>query len=259
MASAACVRQTADFGRAAPGAAATAYRTQQNRRFTPDEPAGELLAALGFRDRNAVAFTDEEREMQDRVWRFVVAPHARAWMFDRSVRPQRQKVALLMDESFAPADYTAWLKAQRYRSSAVRFATVADHVEADIATAPATFEAICAVETLTDRRRIAIAEIDPTDPAIAAALANREAQNRDFVDWFVRALTAREAAYALALDRLLIETPDAAARQVNDALNRLAPYTERAKRREFCPRPELGADPTMGFGGKATGQPYPGV
>lgn len=254
----ACVRQTSDFGRAAPGAAATAYRDQENRLFTPDEGAGEALAALGFRDPQSFAFTDEERQMQDRVWRFVVAPHARAWMFDRSVRPQRQKVALLMDETFAPEDYFAWLKAQNYRSSSVRFATVADHIEADIATAPATVEAICAVDTLTERRRIAIVEIDPADPAIAVALADREARNQDFIDWFVRALTTREAAYKLALDRLLIETPDVAAREVNDALNRLAPFTERARRGEFCPRPEieLGADPTMGFGGGRA--PVPG-
>lgn len=246
----ACVRQTADFGRAAPGAAQTAYRDQKNRRFTFDQSAGQLPAALGLGDRDALSLADEERHMQDRVWRFVVAPHARAWMFDRGLRPQRQKVALLMDERFVPEDYYVYLKAQPYRSPAVRYATVADHIEADIATAPATFAAVCAVETLGERRRIAIAEIDPADASIAAALADREAENRSFVDWFMRALTARQAAYALALDRLLIETPDEAAHTVNDALIRLTPFTERAKRGEFCPPREFdtGPDPTMGFG-----------
>ncbi|HUV32867.1 MAG TPA: hypothetical protein VMW31_04780 [Devosiaceae bacterium] len=200
-------------------------------------------------------FTDEERQMQDRVWRFVVAPHARAWMFDRSLRPQRQAVPMLMQENFDPAAYFVYLKAQDYRSSTVRYAIVAGDIEADLATLPETFDAICAVEEMSGRRRIALAEISPDDAAVAAALRAREADNDAFFAWFARALAARERAYALALDSMLIETPHQGSRAVNDGLNRLAPWTARAARGDFCPPPvQPQADATLGFGMPAGGE-----
>lgn len=253
---AACVSATGDFGRAAPDEARHAYFYQdRNRTLTAAEEAAlEPFVEFGLIEDARLILTDEEREMQNRVWRFIVAPHARQWMFDRDFRPQFQQVHLLMTEDFEPQDYFDYLKRQDYRSSTVRFRTVADHIEADISTLPATFEAICAVEDLDDRRRIAIAEIAPGDADFAARLRVREGENRDFIDWFVRGLQARDEAYALALDNLLIESPHAEARMVNDGLNRLSPFVALAQRGEFCADAMLGPDPSMGFGHALAGR-----
>ena len=253
---AACVSATGDFGRAAPDEARQAYFYQDRNRVltAAEEAALEPFIEFGVIEDARLILTDEEREMQDRVWRFIVAPHARQWMFDRDFRPQFQRVRLLMMEDFEPEDYFEYLKRQDYRSSTVRFRTVADHIEADISTLPSTFAAICAVEGLDDRRRIAIAEIAPSDADIAARLSVREGENRDFIDWFVRGLQARDEAYTLALDNLLIESPHSEARLVNDGLNRLAPYVALAERGEFCTDAMPGPDPSMGFGHSLAGR-----
>lgn len=251
IALAGCWQTAGDFGRAGPEAAALAYTHHDQRpRIFDGERLEDARFAITGQPGAEILITDEEREMQNRVWRFISAPHARRWMFDRDVRPQLQNVRPLMDENFDPESYVLYLKGQDYRSSTVRYRTVANDIEADIDTLPATFEAICAAETIAERRRVAVAEIHPGGAPMTAELAAREGENDEFVDWFVRAVTVREQAYSLALDRLLIETPHEGAHLVNDGLNRLAPWTARAEARDFCPDADFGygPDPNMGFG-----------
>lgn len=175
---------------------------------------------------NAINETDEERQMRDRIWRFLQAPHAKAWF----ARRQREVSA-----------YYIWLTGADFRSSHTRFNAIAADVDADLATIPATFEAVCAVEEIDRRRGVALAGLGLA-PEMATAVDARRASNAAEVDRLTDALEFRLQSYGYALDRLLVETPHEEARRADDKLNELALFVRRADRDEFC-RPAVTLGP----------------
>ena len=56
--------------------------------------------------------TDQEREMHDRVWRFLVAPHAKDWFYDTAVELQRTRMTGATDLRFDSDRYYQHLRAQ---------------------------------------------------------------------------------------------------------------------------------------------------
>lgn len=195
---------------------------------------GKTRAELAGEPVSQFTQTDQEREMHDRVWRFLVAPHARDWFYDFSVELQRTRLSGRRGQEFTPDRYYRWLRQTEFASSRVRYSAVADHVIADIDTMPATLSAICAVIEIDRRRDIARREIATLGPgALENALA-RKAENDERIDWFVRAATYRYESYGYALDQLLLETPHEEAIQVHGLLGDLRVYVERAQRGEFC-------------------------
>lgn len=175
--------------------------------------------------------TDEEVEMRDRVWRFLVAPHAKdwAWPYSAEIRPTAGGPSAAQ-----VGKYYRWLSGQRYASSRVRFNTIADHVEADLGTLPDTFRAVCAVLEVDRQRAVAVAEIDYVEPEMVARQQRRARENAAFIDRFVLALSFRFDSYQYALDHFLVETPHREAVQVDAALTELAPWVERAVAHDFC-------------------------
>ena len=217
-------RPIGDFGRAQPG-------------VLHDEvmPAiGKTRAELSGGPASSFNLTDQEREMHDRVWRFLVSPQAWDWFYDFSVELQRTRISGPRDHKFTPDRYYRWLRQTKYASSRVRYQSVADHVIADVDTMPATFRAICAVIEIDRQRGVAGGEIATLGPATRANALERKAENDQRIDWFVRAVAYRYESYSYALDHLLIETPHEEAIQVDGLLSDLVVYVEQAKRGDFC-------------------------
>jgi hypothetical protein len=233
----ACVsRPVGDFGRAAPswthdvGMPATGNMIANNRR----EPVSSFNK------------TDQETEMHDRVWRFLVAAHGKDWQFDAAVELQRTRIVRPRDENFTIERYYNWLKRSAYQSSRTRYATVGSHITADIDTVPSTFAAICRVIEIDRQRAIAYDGLrNQVPPRLAGEVAARKYENDAFIDWFVRALNYRYSSYDFALDNLIIETPHEQSLAVDEALRRLSAYVTRANRRDFC----NGAGSSAGQGG----------
>ncbi len=218
----AAAQQLGDFGRMAPG-------------FVNDE----LLPLLdpnrkGMNGRPVDGFnlTDEETEMRDRVWRFLVAPHAKdwAWPYTAEIRPAKAGGGTARQVG----KYYRWLTGERYASSRVRYNTMAAHVEADIGTLPATFRSICAVIEVDRLRGVAVAEIDGLEPAMQARVDRRDRLNGAFIGRFVLALDFRYQSYQYALDHFLVETPHQEAVKVDAALTELIVWVERANAHDFC-------------------------
>jgi hypothetical protein len=231
----ACVaRPVGDFGRAAPS-------------FTHDTAmpaAGDNLARL--RDEPVSNFnkTDQEEEMHDRVWRFLVAAHAKDWVFDTSVELQRTRIIPPKDGYYTIERYYAWLKETQYQSSRTRYSTVGRHITADIDTIPTTFVAICAVIQVDRQRAAALQSLGAgLPPVMANDVAARKYENDAFIAWFVRALNYRYESYDFALDSLLVETPHEQSVAVDEALRRMSVYVTRANRYDFC------GDSTQAHGG----------
>ena len=221
-----CVaRPVGDFGRAAPS-------------WTHDTAmpaAGDFIAANRNEPVSSFNKTDQEDEMHDRVWRFLVAAHARDWQFDSAVEPQRTRIVRPRDESFTIERYYNWLRRTEYQSSRTRYSTVGSHVTADIDTLPTTFAAICKVIEIDRQRAIAYDGLGhDLPPRIGEEVAARKYENDAFIDWFVRALNYRYSSYDFALDNLLVETPHEQSLAVDEALRRMSVYVNRANRRDFC-------------------------
>jgi hypothetical protein len=176
--------------------------------------------------------TDEEVEMRDRVWRFLVAPHSKdwAWPYTAEIRPASAGGGT--DKQVGK--YYRWLTGQRYASSRVRYNTIAEHVGADVATLPATFRSICAVIEVDRQRGVAIAEVAGLEPEMLARVNKRDRENATFIQRFVVALNFRSESYQYALDHFLVETPHLEAREVDTRLTELAIWVERANAHDFC-------------------------
>ena len=222
----ACVaRPVGDFGRASPG-------------FTHDTamPAiGKVSASMRKEPVSGFNKTDQEDEMHNRVWRFLIAPHAKDWAFDTSVELQRTRIIPPKDSYYRTDRYYAWLKRTAYQSSRTRYSTVGAHVTTDIDTLPTTFAAICAVIAVDRQRALALSGLRNDLPASAASdVAARKYENDAFIAWFVRALNYRHDSYRFALDSLLVETPHEQSLAVDGALQRLSAFVTRANRHDFC-------------------------
>ncbi len=217
-------RPVGDFGRAAP----SVLHDQLLPKMGERRAQGRHEPVSNFNQ------TDQEREMHDRTWRFLIAAHGRDWTFDHSVELQRTRLGPARDYTFTTDRYYRWLRETQYNSSPTRYATVGRHIAADLDTLPTTFRSICAVQEVDRQRQIALAEIRNIEPAVAANAEARRVENTWHIDWFVRALTYRFESYSYALDHLLVETPHEQSMSVDDSLRRMAPWVDRARRGDFC-------------------------
>ncbi|MET3926204.1 hypothetical protein [Devosia sp. 2618] len=218
-------RPVGDFGRADPS-------------FTHDVAmpfVGGKLAENRGEPVSSFNKTDQEDTMHDRVWRFLVAAHAKDWQFDQSVELQRTRIVPPEDRQFTVERYYAWLQSTPYNSSRTRYATVGRHITADIDTLPTTFVSICTVIEIDRQRAEAYRGLaGGLPPRFAQEVAARKAENDAFIAWFVRALNYRYSSYDYALDSLLVETPHEQSLAVDEALRRMAAFVPRANRYDFC-------------------------
>jgi hypothetical protein len=220
-----CVsRPVGDFGRADPS-------------FTHDvlmPVVGDSLAKGHHEAVSNFNWTDQEVEMHNRVWRFLVAPHAKDWFYDVAVELQRTRITGETDLRFAVSRYYTWLKRADYGSSRTRYSTVGRHIQADIDTLPTTFISICQVWEVDRQRGVADQGLSGLEPAVRRDVVARRIENDRQIDWFVRALDYRYQSYAYALDHLLVETPHEQSIAVDNLLAQLKVYLDRANRGDFC-------------------------
>jgi hypothetical protein len=220
-----CVaRPVSDFGRARPS-------------FTHDTamPAvGGVAASIRKEPVSNFNMTDQEREMHNRTWRFVSAPHSKDWLFDSAVELQRTRLTSATDFHFTEERYYNWLRREHYNSSRTRYSTVGRHILADLDTVSGTFAAICAVVEVDRQRQIAASGLPAVGADVRANMAARKTENDWHIDWFVRTLNYRYLSYSYALDHLLVETPHEQSMGVNENLRKLKPWVDRANRHDFC-------------------------
>ncbi|KKB76429.1 hypothetical protein VW35_16610 [Devosia soli] len=209
-------------------------------RARPSVLHDDVLPAVGTfmaRQREPVSNfnqTDQEREMHDRTWRFLVAAQAKDWMFDTQAEMQRTRISRPKDFTFKTDRYYAWLKREYYQSSRVRYATLERHILADLDTLPTTFASICAVLEVDRNREVALQSLTNLDPNAAADVAARRFENTHHIEWFVRAVNYRHDSYSYALDNLLVETPHEQSIGVDRSLQQLKIWADRASRYDFC-------------------------
>lgn len=182
--------------------------------------------------------SDQEVEMRDRIWRYLVAPHAYDWFGDLMVELQRSRIVKISTKPMPTDLYYKWLHETRFASSRVRYTRINEDAIADIGMMPDAFRAICAVIEMDRQRGLAVAEISGLEAETIASVNARRAENIALIDWFVRGVGNRYASYSYALDRLLVETPHEEAVEANGTLSDLAVWVGAAEQGDFCSGPD---------------------
>jgi hypothetical protein len=254
----ACARPVGDLGRAEPDVV--------HDDLMP--AAGALRAEVQGEPVSGFDESDEEAEMANRIWRFETSGHTRDWFFDTIAEWRRTRLLPPGSATAFKADrYYDYLHGTAYRSAPVRYATMVEDIEADLATIPDSFAVICRVETIDSQRRGAAAHL-AAGAAMHADLVARLAENSRQIGAFAEALRYRYDSYDFALDHLLIETPYPAARQVDADLRRLQLEVAFAERGDYCgtgPQPSVRraplelSIPSRYERGKAVGKSGPAV
>ena len=229
----ACARPVGDLGRAKPDVI--------HDQVLPT--AGALRARIFGEPVSGFNWTDQEVDMHDRTWRFLIAPHTNDWFFDILVEWQRTRIAPRSNSHMLHNRYYELLRWQRFESSRVRYSRVSRDIDADISTIPSTFRSICAVLEVDQQRRIAADSLPSIGDAQYLDMQARRTENRVYIDWFVAALGYRYRSYTYALENLLVETPHEEARQLDARLSDYAAWVDRAGANDFCgDRQGTGAD-----------------
>lgn len=232
LSSAACARPIGDFGRAEPDPI----------HDTVMPALGTGRALLSREPVSAFNLSDQEREMRDRIWHYLIAPHALDWFQASVVELQRTRIMPVSGKSLLPPNrYYLWLHRQEFASSRVRYSRIEDDVTVDVELMPPVFASICAVLEQDRQRGVAANGIADLDEGTRANAAARQIENRTQIGWFVAAVQNRYESYNYALDHLLVETPHEEAIGANAALSDLAVWVEAAGRGDFCGGPVVRA------------------
>lgn len=218
----ACARPVGDLGRA-------------ERSVLHDD----VMPAIGNAISKGSAFNlaDQETEMRDRVWRYLVAPHSYDWFGDVAVEFQRTRIQPIGNKPLKTRLYYDWLHGERFASSRVRYTRIEEDAIADLGMLPSAFASVCAVIALDRQRGIASNQLTDLEDDVAVNAAKRHGENLMVIDWFARSVSYRYESYSYALDHLLVETPHEEARRANARLADLAIWVEAARRGDFCSDP----------------------
>lgn len=219
-----CARNVGDLGRAPTGIVESKLL-----------PAVERYTSVN--DTNGLShlpLTDEEVRMNNALWRFFASPHAREWSYTGQARLNRVELASGRAFNDQLNRYYVYLQRYGFRSSAVRYRAMADHIDADLAEIPAAFDSICAVQELDARRKRAVASFPELGPDERRQVDLRMAENRRTIAAFALALEFRYQSYSYALKRFLVEAPDEGAREVDSRLSDLAAKNTLANAGTYC-------------------------
>lgn len=204
---AACVEQ-GDLGRPRPSI--------WNQAIFP--MAGDRAAALRGEPVSGFAFTDEERELRDRAFRFIMPAHERAFFERQLAELARTRIVprswMIEDD----AVYRRALRSDAMVSPAHRFRRLSEDVSADrtlLAAITVTARRVLAGDQVRYKTMNLVPDLDPADRADAL---DRIAENCLLIRWVGEAVDIRRVQYRHALERLVIETPQGQAIEAERAL-----------------------------------------
>lgn len=178
------------------------------------------------------ALTDEEREMNARIYRFMSMEHTTPWLRQAFLGEVGARDGVLDERA-----YFNWLKTEEFSSSRGRYNRLENDIRLDLVSLPTTFEAICKVQEIGRRRDVAAGNLSNIEPETQGAAAERLLENRARIEQFTASLGFRYDAYVYALEHLLVETPHEEALKVDTALSELGTANQAAFANQFCARP----------------------
>lgn len=184
-------------------------------------------------------FTDDEEQLRDRAWRFIMPGHERSIFQARISDLAHARVLPVQSQSNAVSDYFNALTGGSFASQASRYGRLAEDANADrLLIGP--FRANAMRVIAADRVRMRAAEASPhvaptqIDPAQA-----RVVENEGLVLWVCERVGFRIESYRYALANLVVEMPSREAIRAERAIMALE-----AEAAPLCKLPLIGV-----FGG----------
>jgi hypothetical protein len=151
-------------------------------------------------------FTDDEIEMRDRAWRFLMPAHEKANLQMALAELSYTRILPPIPHS-GRNHYHLLLMTEDYQSVASRYEKLGSDVEAD-RQLMIPFSQITARVCYADRMRIerlnSVKDLTPTQRQQAVA---RVVENRMLVEWVRRDIRQKATAYRYALEHMSIEAP----------------------------------------------------
>lgn len=198
-------------------------------------------------------FTDDEQEMRQRAWRFLMPAHERSWFQRALAELTRTRV---LPPPAHPEDRTAYhraLTSEPARSPASRYRRLSEDIQADdklIEPFVRTASRVAGADAVQLRSLAYVRDLRGDD--VSAAMA-RVAENRCLVAWVAAEWDERSVSYRFALEHLLIESPQGQAVSTERALARFeahlatvgtAPVTHQACGRVVLPDLAVAREPS---------------
>jgi hypothetical protein len=216
-AASACAPVVGDLGRPAPSFA--------NTHVWP--PLGYAAAALRGEQVSPFHLTDDEKELRDRAWRFVMPAHERSW-FQREVQYLAYaRVLPVRLQSGDVSSYHAALLSEAFRSEVSRYRRLAEDAVADrklIGPFRDLAERIHAADRVRQQTVALAGDLTLTQQEGAEA---RIAENDGLIAWVRERLRFRIASYRRALTDLVVELPSREAVAAERAIEALAAELKR--------------------------------
>lgn len=225
---------TGDFGRPRPGIWNDTIAPQIG--FWSATARGEAASYFHM--------TDDEQQLRDRAWRFVMPGHERSYFQAEISNLAHTRILPVEAQSSQISDYFKALTSGSFASQASRYNRLSEDANADrLLIAP--FRANATRVVSADRTRLKVAEGSPLvppekyDPAFA-----RVVENEGLILWVCERVQFRIASYRYALANLVVEMPSREAIRAERAIMALE-----AEAVPLCKLPLIGV-----FGG---GKPAP--
>ncbi len=193
--------------------------------------------AARFREEPVSYFnlTDEEKLLRQQSRRLIAPPHARDWIHAIASRVQRYRVTAPLDHRLSTNAYYAYLRSDRFRSTAGRYGRLSADMAADAALIPPFFARASQVTAADTIRIEAVATFGPVGDeryalqsplvrpmtSVQTAANARVYENKELIDWVDRAVAFRIESYRNAIERLAIEEPDERVGLADGELQRL--------------------------------------
>jgi len=194
---AACTATQGDLGRPRP--------TVWSQLIAPE--SGFLSAAARGEQASYFRLTDDEEQLRDRAWRFVMPGHERSVFQGEVSNLAHTRILPVSAQSTDVSDYFRALTSMSFASQASRYNRLAEDVNADrLLIGPFRANAMRVVSM--DRVRMRTVEASPDvaagkqEPALARVI-----ENEGLVFWVCERLDFRIRSYRYALTNLVVEMP----------------------------------------------------
>ncbi|TGD94829.1 hypothetical protein [Methylobacterium nonmethylotrophicum] len=193
---AACVQQ-GDFGRPAP----TAWNSLI-------DAAGTFAAHERGEPASLFPFTEDERALRDRAWRFLMPARERNAFEAALSNLTRARVLPVGWRLSDPTAYYEAITAGPFRSVVSLYRRLSDDLVADGRLIPAFAETAARVVRADLTRLQSLPFIATLDDRDVRSAAMRVAENRCLIAWVRLETAARSASYRYALEHLLVAAPE---------------------------------------------------
>jgi hypothetical protein len=169
--------------------------------------------------------SDEERQLRDLAYPLIEPPHSRpAWKSvfgDYQPLPSPWRQGPLFDHTA----YGRALIDEPHRSHSSRYAQLIEDVRNDITRFELFYASAVKVIELDRRRNASLSRISELSPRERADAVARMQENSLIVQWVQQCLERRVSSYRWAVERLVLQAPDAMAAEADRLISELAAQT----------------------------------